>query len=916
MRCACKKMLVFTAFCGIVAMSEASSAALINSIPLRDEYVIPDHATFSWTKAARETDIPMPLPRRDSYSHEENFRAVDSFPAPDTFPWGLAPGNNCIWLGDLWAMTIYKIDPMSGTVLRQFTAPDQWTKDLAFDGTYLWASGNFGSSIYKIDTISGGIINIFNSPEINPLGITFDGTYLWHASHPGTNSEPTQVYKIDPANGQVLASFPLPFHWANGLAYKDGHLLVCDSDLGIIYEIDPNTGMIMDACGSPGTYPLGLAYDGINIWNVDFMHDYVYYFRPDFAPPAIALNQPLAARTYPTWQPLAVVGTITAYDLISWGIEYAQGETPVTWTLLDSLHTTPAVYDTLASWDVSGLDQDYYWLRINATCSAGVDTTHQVRIYIDPDIMAGWPQECPNISPVALSDLGESGDQKVIAGTNHNNFPLTDVTVWDLAGSTLWQSPTGVYNTHTPAAIGDVDNTGLYEIATGFPAWAYTGDSCPVNLMTYGGGVYPNWPRYGRKVDGFWATVSAVLADMDGDDDLEIFAGGLQLHGWHHEGTGYTGAFVGSTVSDPAIGDIDGDSLLDFVFKNGMSIDVRDHDGNTISGFPVSVPASGRFTSPVIGDINNDGAPEIVFALENMNVYVLDTSGSMVGGWPQTVGGSYTNSPVLGDIDNDDDLEIIMVSGVFPNFTRISVFEHTGAMYPGWPLQLNGKVFRDWNAPVIGDVNGDSVPDIVMGFETVSEFEEVYAWDKDGTVLGDWPKIIGEVDGYGITGSPVLGDFDSDGNVNMAISSNAYWVANTEIYVWDLPHPYLESTMEWPQYRHDLHRTANHLHVDGVGILEHDHYLQGCETAGMSAYPSVGSRISVLTRIPVTRGPGQLSVFDASGRLVHRYADIESGIRQTIVDFTTFDRPCSNGVFFIMLELPETVLVEKVVFMR
>ena len=417
------------------------------------------------------------------------------------------------------------------------------------------------------------------------------------------------------------------------------------------------------------------------------------------------------------------------------------------------------------------MDQDYYWLRIKATCSTGVDTVHQVRIYIDPQIMTGWPQECPNISPVAVSDLGEPGNGKVIAGTNHNNFQQTNVTVWDLDGSMLWQSPTGVYNTHTPAAVGNVDNTGFFEIATGFPAWAYTGDTCPVNLMTYGSGVYQNWPRHGRKADGFWSTVSAVLADMDSDDDLEIFAGGFQLHGWHHESTVYSGVFVGSIVSDPAIGDIDGDSLPDFVFKNGMSIDVRDHEGNAISGFPVSVPASGGFTSPVIGDLDNDGAPEIVFALENMSVYVLDTSGSTVSGWPQSVGGSYTNSPVLGDIDNDNDLEIIVVSGVFPNFTRINVFQHTGAVYPGWPLQLNGKVFRDWNTPVIGDIDGDTVPDIVIGFETNSEFEEVYAWDKDGSVLDNWPKLISDVDGYGITGSPVLGDFDNDGFVNLAVSS-------------------------------------------------------------------------------------------------------------------------------------------------
>ena len=841
----------------------------------------------------------------------------DSFPAPDDTPWGLAPGNNCIWLSDIDAATIYKIDPATGTVLAQFDAPDPWTKDLAFDGEYLWASGNMQTDIYKIDTLDGTVMGTYNSPSLNPLGLTYDGTYLWHTSYPGTDTEPTQIYKIDPSNGQVINSFPLPFQMANGLAYVAGYLLVSDSELGIIYKIDPNTGEIVDAYGAARDNPLGLAYAGTSIWSVDELSDFVYWYRPEGAPVAVAFNQPLELHTYPTWQPISIIGTVQSSDLISWSVEYAQGETPGTWNLIDSVHYTAKVYDTLAQWDVSSLGQDYYWLRIYATCGSGVDTSHQVSFHVDPDIMSGWPVEYSNVSPIAVAELGDGGTHEIIAGIEHNNEIECNIAVWDLAGNYVWQSRDSINNSHKPVSIGNTDGAGFCEIVIGYPTQTSGTDSCPVHMMTYGVGPYPNWPQYGRKAGYYWNTTIAVLSDIDTDTDVEIFTGGFELHGWHHDGSPYSGASVGSNISNPAIGDIDCDTFDDFVFTSDSSLDVRDRNGNSLAGFPVSMPAGASVTNPVIGDVNNDGAPEIILALDDMKVYVLDSSGTILPGWPQTINGSYSNSPVVGDIDNDNDLEIIVVSGMFPQYSRIAVFEHTGNAYSGWPNHLNNTVFRYFNSPVIGDVDGDSVPDIVMGFESVSGYEELYAWNHNGDVLAGWPKLLSDIYGYGITGSPVLGDFDNDGNLNIAVSSNVYWVGNSEIYVWDLPIPYLENTMEWPRFRHDLFRTANYHHTEPVGILEHisDQDIRG--PFSITVHPSVSSKIvHVTTHIHSDHGAGQISIYDATGRLVHQVPQVSAGIQQTIIDFASLSTKSSNGVYFVMLRSDESTAVQKIVIVE
>jgi hypothetical protein len=187
----------------------------------------------------------------------------------------------------------------------------------------------------------------------------------------------------------------------------------------------------------------------------------------------------------------------------------------------------------------------------------------------------------------------------------------------------------------------------------------------------------------------------------------------------------------------------------------------------------------------------------------------VNDSGRVLTGFPKTLAGAYANSPILGDVDHDGFAEIVVVSGTFPSNSVIQMFRYDGSAVTGWPKTLSGLVFRAFNAPIMGDADGDRYPDVLMGFEnTIDGFEYFYAWKRDGTVLEGWPKLLRDVDGYGVTGSPVLGDFDDDDTLDCALSSNAYWMVNTDIYVWDLGVPYSAEKMEWPMFRHDPQMTA------------------------------------------------------------------------------------------------------------
>lgn len=79
-----------------------------------------------------------------------------------------------------------------------------------------------------------------------------------------------KIYKINPANGQVVTSFNAPDYEAEypyGLAWADSYLWVSNSNG--IYKIDPQTGNILETCNNSELLygqAYGLTYDGKYFW--------------------------------------------------------------------------------------------------------------------------------------------------------------------------------------------------------------------------------------------------------------------------------------------------------------------------------------------------------------------------------------------------------------------------------------------------------------------------------------------------------------------------------------------------------------------------------------------------------------------------------------------------------------------------
>jgi len=730
---------------------------------------------------------------------------IDSFPSPDTTPFGLAYDGANLWNVDLFGQRIYALDPASGSVRRSFSAPDQWSKGLCWDGQYLWVTGNSGDRIYKVDTTSGSVVLSFNAPGVNPVGVAYDGTYLWNADVNADQSKPSHIFKLNPANGARLDSFEAPCRMVADMDLDGTRLWVADMDNSIAYGMDPSTGRVTRAAGTPGPRPTGIGFIGNRLANSDWGTKRIYTFHPDSGPAAITLEQPAQWDVLPTWRDPAVIGTVVGLGLDSFRVEYGQGEQPTQWTPAGPSRTSPAYRDTLAVWDVSGITEPgAYRVRIKAFFTGGIDSTHARTVGIDPEIASGWPKTFANVSPVACADIAGDEPLEVIAGTDHQDYFNNRLAAWTYEGLGVPGFPVpGICVCQMPAATGDVNVDGRAEIATGFDL-----NGNEVYLVRGSGAVMSGWPQDGGHPGSLNYLGIPVLARALRDSLLEVFSGGGRLSGWDTSGTALAGWPQSAEFSSPAAADLDHDGAPELIALRRDSAYVFRADGQIVDGWPVGFGGAGGSTFPVAGDLNHDDRVEIAFTI-GARLFCIDDSGQALSGFPKTLPGNYANSPVLGDIDGDGLAEIVVVSGSFPSFSAISVYRPDGSSPSGWPKTLNGQVFRAFNAPVLGDVDGDGFPDVLMGLENVNQgFERLYAWDRHGNDIAGWPRLLRYIDGYGITGSPVLADMNDDGQLECAISSNAYWVYNTDIYVWNLGVPCVNAHLPWPMYRHDPHLTA------------------------------------------------------------------------------------------------------------
>ncbi|GEM_PF-3708591 len=411
-------------------------------------------------------------------------------------------------------------------------------------------------------------------------------------------------------------------------------------------------------------------------------------------------------------------------------------------------------------------------------------------------------------------------------------------------------------------SVGDLDKDGKKEIIVG--ASKNTIISTSVNAP---GGLYAiNDTGVKQLTSGYassWRPV--VLDDVNGDSFLDIVEIenvadtsikihvrdrlGKDLPGWPVTPTHFSFGSGYKAYSPLAVGDLDRDGKNEvlFLMKDATNqaapvLFAYRYDGVLLwaksvganySDFQFTYYLAEAFNDVVLGDLDQDGVMDIVVFQEGFRtatkenlVLILDNKGGLKFSQKITSTESmFTESVMqnmsLADLNQDGKLEIVMVGRRValsaPGCSHDSVifaWQYNGLIVPGFPYAL---VMTDYatslcdkvGTPMIADVNGDGYPDIVSSLFTArnSTRNSMYAWDRYGQMLNDWPISLNRIQTGGTFGtdSPrvYLGDLNNDQRVDLVTG-----IGGGEAYAVDLG--VAVDKMDWPMFRHDAGRTGRY----------------------------------------------------------------------------------------------------------
>lgn len=382
------------------------------------------------------------------------------------------------------------------------------------------------------------------------------------------------------------------------------------------------------------------------------------------------------------------------------------------------------------------------------------------------------------LQSVALADINGDGAPDIFTTNVRNSLGEVRVLAGDGGGgfTVLAGSPFAVGNGPESVVLGDVNDDGATDIVT-----PNSGSNDVTVLVGDGGGGFMELAD--SPIVFATDPTDIGLGDIDSDGILDavilrearddvVLLRGLGKGIFSRPGAPIK---VGDSPESVALGDINGDGGLDIVTANRISNDVTvlaGDGGGAFSAVAGSPFAVGSFPFPVsvaLGDINGDGALDIVTANEesgDVTVLAGDGGGGFapVAGSPFAVGANFPfpQSVELGDVNGDGALDIV-TANLFSEDAAVLAGDGLGGFAP-----VGESPFAVGGQPVsvaLGDVNGDGALDIVTANGSGSNDVTVLAGDGNGgfAAVADSPFAVD-----GRPRSVALRDINDDGALDIA----------------------------------------------------------------------------------------------------------------------------------------------------
>ena len=279
-----------------------------------------------------------------------------------------------------------------------------------------------------------------------------------------------------------------------------------------------------------------------------------------------------------------------------------------------------------------------------------------------------------------------------------------------------------------------------------------------------------------------------ILCNMDGDNDLEIVRNmGYTVQAWNFDGSNVPGWPVTVPTYQlecaPSFGDVDGDGQEDIVVTNhgltsGGFIFAYRKNGTMLPGFPINHGYSSR--TPVLANVDNTAALEIIVNKRQSGaneVSIYTGSGAVLSGWPKSINSVPASSSAVGDITGDGQPEIVAES-----YNSLYAWDKSGNILSGFPFTMPNGDVNSYSSPVLADVDGDNIREIIFGTHALSGPGYVYVIKNNGTVMNGWPKQVPNW----IYGPPAVGYINNDNVIDIAVGDQVLSGSpSDQISAWD-----------------------------------------------------------------------------------------------------------------------------------